>query len=58
MALSLTMILPGWLLSIFGISRRVSDGHTPESESCDRGEQGHYRVCQLVRDALREEQLL
>lgn len=28
------------------------DGHTAESESCDRGEQGHYRVCQLVREAL------
>jgi hypothetical protein len=28
-------------------------GNTVESESCDRGEKGHYQVCQLVRDALR-----
>ena len=27
-------------------------GQTFESESCDRGEMGHYEVCQLVRDAL------
>lgn len=30
-------------------------GDTAESESCDRGEQGHYRVCQLVREALRKQ---
>jgi len=28
-------------------------GKTLESESCDRGEKGHYEVCQLVREALR-----
>jgi hypothetical protein len=28
-------------------------GNTVESESCDRGEKGHYQVCQLVREALR-----
>lgn len=28
-------------------------GSTVESESCDRGEKGHYEVCQLVREALR-----
>lgn len=28
-------------------------GNTVESESCDRGEKGHYEVCQLVREALR-----
>ena len=28
-------------------------GNTIESESCDRGEKGHYEVCQLVRQALR-----
>lgn len=27
-------------------------GNTVESESCDRGEKGHYEVCQLVREAL------
>lgn len=27
-------------------------GRTAESESCDRGEHGHYLVCQLVREAL------
>lgn len=27
-------------------------GHTPQDEACDRGEQGHFQVCQLVRDAL------
>jgi len=29
-------------------------GNTVESESCDRGEKGHYEVCQLVREALRK----
>jgi ankyrin repeat protein len=29
-------------------------GNTAESESCDRGEKGHYEVCQLVREALRK----
>jgi uncharacterized protein len=29
-------------------------GNTAENQSCDRGEQGHYDVCQLVRDALRK----
>ena len=28
-------------------------GNTVEGESCDRGEKGHYEVCQLVREALR-----
>jgi ankyrin repeat protein len=28
-------------------------GNTVESKSCDRGEKGHYEVCQLVREALR-----
>ena len=28
-------------------------GNSVESESCDRGEKGHYEVCQLVREALR-----
>jgi ankyrin repeat protein len=27
-------------------------GNTAESESCDRGEQDHFRVCELVRGAL------
>jgi hypothetical protein len=27
-------------------------GHTVEDESCDRGAEGFYRVCQLVREAL------
>jgi len=27
-------------------------GKTAESESCDRGEHGHFLVCQLVREAL------
>ena len=27
-------------------------GNTAESESCDRGEKGHFRVCELVREAL------
>jgi len=27
-------------------------GNTAESESCDRGEHGHFLVCQLVREAL------
>lgn len=26
-------------------------GHTAEDEACDRGEQGHFQVCQLVREA-------
>lgn len=29
-------------------------GNTVESESCDRGEKGHYEVCQLVRQALQQ----
>jgi len=29
-----------------------SYGDTAESESCDRGEKGHFRVCELVREAL------
>jgi ankyrin repeat protein len=29
-------------------------GNTVESESCDRGEKGHYEVCQLEREALRK----
>lgn len=29
-------------------------GHTAESDSCDRGEKGHFRVCGLVREALRK----
>lgn len=38
-----------------GADPRFKDkyGNTVESESCDRGEKGHYEVCQLVRDALR-----
>ena len=28
------------------------DGNTAESDSCDRGAEGFYRVCQLVRKAL------
>jgi Ankyrin repeats (3 copies) len=31
-----------------------SYGNTAESESCDRGEKGHFRVCELVREALRK----
>ena len=27
-------------------------GRSAESESCDRGEQGHYRVCQLVKEEI------
>lgn len=26
-------------------------GHTAEDEACDRGESGHFQVCQLVRQA-------
>lgn len=29
-------------------------GNTAESEACDRGEMGHFRVCELVREALRK----
>ena len=29
-------------------------GHTAEDEACDRGEQGHFQVCQLVREASRK----
>lgn len=29
-------------------------GHTVEDESCGRGAEGFYRVCQLVRKALEE----
>lgn len=28
-------------------------GHTAEDEACDRGEQGHFQICQLVRAASR-----
>ena len=39
-----------------GADPRFKDtyGKTVESESCDRGERGHYEVCQLVREALRK----
>ena len=30
-------------------------GNTAESQSCDRGEHGHYLVCQLVREALHKQ---
>jgi ankyrin repeat protein len=33
---------------------KTSSGMSAESESCGRGEQGHYRVCQLVTEALRK----
>lgn len=33
---------------------KTESGETVESESCDRGEAGHYQVCQLVRQALRK----
>jgi len=38
-----------------GADPRFKDknGNTVESESCDRAEEGHYEVCQLVREALR-----
>lgn len=29
-------------------------GHTAEDKACDRGEQGHFQVCQLVREASRK----
>ena len=29
-------------------------GHTAEDEACDRGEKGHFQVCQLVREALQK----
>ena len=29
-------------------------GKTAQSESCDRGERGHFRVCELVRQALKK----
>ena len=35
-------------------SVRDGYGNTAESESCDRGEKGHFRVCELVREALRK----
>ena len=35
-------------------SIRTESGTTVESESCGRGEKGHYEVCQLVRAALRK----
>jgi Ankyrin repeats (3 copies) len=34
-------------------SMKTASGETVETESCDRGEKGHYQVCQLVREALR-----
>ncbi len=34
-------------------SIKTDSGETVETESCDRGEEGHYQVCQLVRGALR-----
>jgi len=34
-------------------SAKGESGSTPESESCDRGEAGKFRVCTLVREALR-----
>lgn len=33
---------------------RDDRGHTAEDESCDRGEEGHFQVCQLVRAASRQ----
>ena len=30
-------------------------GHTAEDEACYRGEQGHFRVCQLIREASRKQ---
>jgi ankyrin repeat protein len=33
---------------------RDDRGHTAEDEACDRGEQGHFLVCQLVRAASRQ----
>ena len=30
-------------------------GKTAESQSCDRGEHGHYLVCQLVREAMHKQ---
>jgi len=37
-----------------GANPAVKDasGHTVEDDACDRGEKGHYEVCQLVREAL------
>jgi hypothetical protein len=29
-------------------------GNTAENQACDRGEQGHFRVCQLVKEALQK----
>lgn len=34
-------------------SSKSDGGFTPESESCDRGEAGKFRVCTLVREALK-----
>jgi ankyrin repeat protein len=34
---------------------RDDRAHTAEDEACDRGEQGHFQVCQLVRAASRQE---
>ena len=31
---------------------RDTYGHTAEDDACDRGENGHYQVCLLVRQAL------
>lgn len=30
-------------------------GHTAADEACDRGEHGHFQVCQLVREAFRKQ---
>jgi ankyrin repeat protein len=39
-----------------GANPAIKDMHgsTAESQSCDRGERGHYLVCQLVREALKK----
>jgi ankyrin repeat protein len=34
-------------------SMKNESGETVETESCERGEKGHYEVCQLVRESLR-----
>jgi len=33
---------------------KTDSGHTVEDDACDRGEKGHFRVCELVREALRK----
>jgi len=33
---------------------RTKSGMSAESQSCGRGEQGHYHVCQLVREAMKK----